>query len=100
MTMRGHAKANTNCLEPCRKDIIDRVPVMNWAGLAEVRRVIVLRRTLELLVVVAMVAAVAPARAQQVQRIAAIVNDEVISMYDLVSRLRMVIVSTRLRDSP
>ncbi len=60
----------------------------------------ILRRTLELLVVVAVVAVVMPARAQQVQRIAAIVNDEVISMYDLVSRLRMVIVSTRLRDSP
>ncbi len=60
----------------------------------------ILRRTLELMVVVAMVAVVMPARAQQVQRIAAIVNDEVISMYDLVSRIRMVIVSTRLRDSP
>ncbi len=58
------------------------------------------RRILELLIVVAMVSTVAPARAQQVQRIAAIVNDEVISMYDLVSRIRLVIVSTKLPDSP
>lgn len=41
-----------------------------------------------------------PAHAEQVQRIAAIVNDEVISVYDLVSRLRMVMVSSRLPDSP
>jgi peptidyl-prolyl cis-trans isomerase SurA len=53
-----------------------------------------------LLVVVAMVSTVAPARAQQVQRIAAIVNDEVISMYDLVSRIRLVIASTQVSDSP
>jgi peptidyl-prolyl cis-trans isomerase SurA len=45
------------------------------------------------------IAAATPARAQQVQRIAAIVNDEVISVFDLVSRIRMVVVSTRLRDS-
>lgn len=41
-----------------------------------------------------------PARAQQVERIAAIVNDDIISMYDLVSRLRMVIVTSRLPDTP
>ena len=57
------------------------------------------RRFIELLIVVAMVAAVVPARAQQVQRIAAIVNDEVISMYDLLSRLHMVISLTGLPNS-
>ena len=40
-----------------------------------------------------------PARSQQVQRIAAIVNNEVISTYDLLSRLSMVFKSTRLRNS-
>ena len=40
-----------------------------------------------------------PARAQRVQRIAAIVNNEVISTYDLLSRLSMVITSTQLRNS-
>jgi peptidyl-prolyl cis-trans isomerase SurA len=58
------------------------------------------RRILGLLIVIAVIAAATPARAQQVQRIAAIVNDEVISFFDLVSRIRMVVVSTRLRDSP
>ena len=38
--------------------------------------------------------------AQQVQRIAAIVNDEVISVFDLEARIRMVIFSARLQDSP
>jgi peptidyl-prolyl cis-trans isomerase SurA len=71
-----------------------------WTVFTEVRRVLIFRRTIELLVVVVVVAAVVPARAQQVQRIAAIVNDEVISMFDLVSRLRMVIASTRTQDSP
>ncbi len=38
----------------------------------------------------------APARAQEQQRIAAVVNDEILSMRDLKSRLRMVIVTSRL----
>ncbi len=41
-----------------------------------------------------------PSYGQQVQRIAAIVNDEIISQYDLDSRLRMVMVSSRIPDSP
>jgi peptidyl-prolyl cis-trans isomerase SurA len=41
-----------------------------------------------------------PATGQNVQRIAAIVNDEVISAHDLLARIRLVIVSTRLRDTP
>ncbi|MEE2997895.1 MAG: peptidylprolyl isomerase [Pseudomonadota bacterium] len=38
-------------------------------------------------------------RSQSVQRIAAIVNDEPISAYDLESRIKLVIVSTRLPDT-
>ncbi|EDP61838.1 Parvulin-like peptidyl-prolyl isomerase, partial [alpha proteobacterium BAL199] len=40
--------------------------------------------------------AIEPAAAQEQQRIAAVVNDEILSMRDLRSRLRMVIVSSRL----
>ncbi len=40
-----------------------------------------------------------PAYAQDIQRIAAIVNEDVISMYDLVSRLRLVVVTSRLPDT-
>ncbi len=40
------------------------------------------------------------AEAQQVQRIAAIVNDDVISMFDLNARMRMIIVTSDLNDSP
>ncbi len=39
-------------------------------------------------------------RSQTVQRIAAIVNDEVISAYDLQTRLDLVLFSTRLADTP
>ena len=42
----------------------------------------------------------APALAQQVQRIAAIVNDEVVSGFDVEQRIDMVIKSTRLRNTP
>ena len=42
----------------------------------------------------------APAAAQQVQAIAAIVNDQVISAFDVEQRVKLVIVSTRLRDTP
>ena len=38
-------------------------------------------------------------QAQSVQRIAAIVNDDVISTYDLQSRMRLVLFSTRLSDT-
>lgn len=40
------------------------------------------------------------ANAQSVQRIAAIVNDELITAYDLESRIRLVIFSTRLSNTP
>ncbi len=40
-----------------------------------------------------------PAAAQQIQRIAAIVNDDVISLYDLTARMRLVVISSRLDDS-
>ena len=39
-------------------------------------------------------------QAQSVQRIAAIVNDELITAYDLESRIRLVMFSTRLSDTP
>ena len=39
-------------------------------------------------------------RAQAVQRIAAIVNDQVISTYDLDARMQLVLFSTRLPDTP
>lgn len=42
----------------------------------------------------------APAAAQSVQRIAAIVNDELITAYDLESRIRLVMFSTRLSNTP
>ncbi|MBT4489651.1 MAG: hypothetical protein HOK30_21795 [Rhodospirillaceae bacterium] len=41
----------------------------------------------------------APARAQDVQRIAAIVNDEVISRYDVEQRVGLVISTSRLNDT-
>lgn len=47
-----------------------------------------------------LVALAAPAAAQQVQAIAAIVNDQVISAFDVEQRIRLVIASTRLRDTP
>ena len=63
-----------------------------------------LRMMILTLLAVALLAAptLAPrqAQAQDVQRIAAIVNDEVISSYDLVLRLNLVINSTQMEDSP
>ncbi|MGQ0663216.1 MAG: peptidylprolyl isomerase [Pseudomonadota bacterium] len=44
--------------------------------------------------------AVPGARAQQVQNIVAVVNDDVISMYDLVNRIRIVQVTSGLEDTP
>lgn len=41
-----------------------------------------------------------PAQAQRVQRIAAIVNDDIVSVYDLRARMRIVISSTGLRPTP
>src|SRR2546423_879453 len=45
-------------------------------------------------------AAPAPARPQGEMRIAAVVNDEVISAYDLAARIHMVAVSSSLPDTP
>ena len=42
----------------------------------------------------------APARDQDVQRIAAIVNDEIISRYDVQQRVDLVISTSRLGNSP
>jgi len=45
-------------------------------------------------------AALNPAAAQRVQRIAAIVNDDVVSVYDLETRMQLVIASSGLRPNP
>lgn len=44
-------------------------------------------------------ALVVPARSQDVLRIAAVVNEDIVSVFDLVSRLRLVIVSARLPNT-
>ena len=41
-----------------------------------------------------------PAAAQMVQRIAAVVNDEVVSVLDLQQRVRVVLYSTGITDTP
>jgi len=41
-----------------------------------------------------------PARGQEVMRIAAVVNDEVISIYDLAARINIVVASSNLKDAP
>ena len=40
------------------------------------------------------------ARGQEIMRIAAVVNDDVISIYDLAARVSIVVASSKLRDSP
>ncbi len=50
--------------------------------------------------ILALILAVAPARAQNVLGIAAVVNDEIISVYDLKSRLSLVLATSRLEDRP
>lgn len=51
------------------------------------------------MVVAGALAAPAPAEAQQVQRIAAVVNDQVISLYDLMARLELAMRSSQLPDT-
>ena len=41
-----------------------------------------------------------PARGQEIMRIAAVVNDEVISIYDLAARINIVVASSNLKDAP
>ena len=43
---------------------------------------------------------VRPAEAQRIQRIAAIVNDDIVSIYDLQSRLQLVVATTRIKVTP
>lgn len=57
-------------------------------------------RKLALILVLMLAYGPLPAVGQQVQRIAAIVNDDVISLYDLNARIRLVIVSSQLPDDP
>jgi len=56
-------------------------------------------RTVISAIMVVATLAFAPAQAQNVQRIAAIVNDDAISVYDLLARLRMVILTSNLPDT-
>jgi len=51
------------------------------------------------LAILAAFVAAAPASAQNVQRIAAVVNDDAISLYDLVARLQMIILTSGVPDS-
>jgi peptidyl-prolyl cis-trans isomerase SurA len=53
-----------------------------------------------LLLLLALLAGMPARAADEVQRIAAVVNDQVISMYDLEGRTRLVIVSSGLQDTP
>lgn len=55
---------------------------------------------LGVLIVLAGVSGPVPVAAQESLRIAAIVNDEIISAYDLESRIRLIIVSSNLPESP
>ena len=58
-----------------------------------------MRQFIALIAAVWLAAAAGDGRAQQVQRIAAIVNDDIVSVYDLEARLRMVVVSAGLEPS-
>ena len=56
------------------------------------------RSLLSLIVFIAALAG--PGAAQDVQRIVALVNDDVVSLYDLNSRMRLVLISSNLPDTP
>jgi peptidyl-prolyl cis-trans isomerase SurA len=53
-----------------------------------------------LFTLLAAVLSTAPTHAQRVQRIAAIVNDDIVSVYDLQARMQIVISSTGLKPTP
>ncbi|MBX6320757.1 MAG: peptidylprolyl isomerase, partial [Rhodospirillaceae bacterium] len=59
-----------------------------------------MRRLLHLLIALAALGTAQPAAAQDALRIAAVVNDEAISQFDLAARIRMAIVSSNLEDTP
>ncbi|NQW10856.1 MAG: peptidylprolyl isomerase [Alphaproteobacteria bacterium] len=59
-----------------------------------------LRRLCLALTVPGLLFLIDPAPAQELQRIAAVVNDDIVSMRDLRSRVRMVIVTSRLPATP
>src|SRR5690349_22997362 len=52
-----------------------------------------------LIAALALVLLAGPAWAQETLRIAAVVNDEVISVYDLVNRMRLALISSGLPDT-
>ena len=51
-------------------------------------------------VVGALIQPQSPARGQEIMRIAAVVNDDVISIYDLAARVKIVVAASNLRDAP
>ena len=51
-------------------------------------------------VVGALIQPQSPARGQEIMRIAAVVNDDVISIYDLAARIKIIVASSNLRDAP
>lgn len=55
---------------------------------------------LRLIAALALLCLASPLAAQETLRIAAVVNDEVISVYDLVNRTRLALISTGLPDTP
>jgi peptidyl-prolyl cis-trans isomerase SurA len=59
-----------------------------------------MRTVLSVLLAAIIAAALNPAAAQRVQRIAAIVNDEVVSVYDLEARMKLIIASSGLKPTP
>ncbi len=61
---------------------------------------LVLGVALILATVFGLVAPPPSARGQEIMRIAAVVNDDVISIYDLAARVNIVVASSKLRDAP
>jgi peptidyl-prolyl cis-trans isomerase SurA len=57
------------------------------------------RRTLTLLAALLLAFGASPAAAQPLQRIAAVVNDEVISVFDVENRMRLIIATSGLTDN-
>ena len=75
-----------------RRSRLPRRAPIDWVAEFKVR--------LSFLIFVALVGLAASGRAQEAQRIAAVVNDRIISTYDLAERITVVVRSSGLQDSP